>query len=244
MAERHSPLEQFTIHRLVPAEVGGLDVSVTNSTVFMMLTVAAVVLFLSLGMARRAMVPGRWQSMAELSYELVANMVRENVGPEGRRYFPFLFTLFMFVLFANMIGMIPYTFTVTSHIVVTFALAMIVFLGVTVVGIVRHGFHFLHLFLPAGAPMWTAPVLIPIEVISYLSRPISLSVRLFANMTVGHVILKVVGGFVVALGLLGVVPGVAFLVVFTGLEVGIAFLQAYIFTILSCVYLNDAINLH
>jgi F-type H+-transporting ATPase subunit a len=247
MAESHSPLEQFSIHRLVPLELGGpggIDASITNSTVFMLVAVGAAILFLTLGLGRRELVPGRWQSMVEMSYELIANMVRENVGNEGRRYFPFIFTLFMFVLFANMVGMIPFTFTVTSHIIVTFALAMAVFVGVTAIGFARHGLHFLHLFMPSGAPLWTAPVLIPIELVSYLSRPISLAVRLFANMTVGHVILKVVGGFVVTLGIAGVLPGVAFMTVFTGLEVGIAFLQAYIFAILSCVYLNDAIHLH
>ena len=174
-------------------------------------------------------------------------MVRENVGDEGKRYFPFFFTLFMFVLFGNLAGMIPGSFTFTSHIVVTFTMALIIFVVITAIGIARHGTHFFSLFFPHGAPLATAPILIPIEVVSYLSRPVSLSVRLFANMTVGHIILKIFAGFVISLGAFFVLPGVvpfSVLVGITALEFFIAALQAYIFTILSCIYLNDAINLH
>jgi len=191
----------------------------------------------------RALVPGRWQSMAEVFYEFVANMIRDNVGSEGRKYFPFIFSLFMFVLFGNLLGLVPYSFTYTSHIIVNFGLAATVFIGVTIIGFSRHGTHYLRMFFPHGAPILTAPILIPIELISYLSRPFSLAVRLFANMTVGHIMLKVMGGFVVALGVLGVLP-FAFLGAITVLEFGIALLQAYVFTILCCIYLNDAIHMH
>ncbi len=238
-----NPIEQFQIKPLVEISVGGTDLSFTNSALWMSITVVLVTSLLTAAMRRRALVPGRWQSLAELFYEFVANMIRDNVGSEGRRYFPFIFTLFMFVLFGNLLGMIPVAFTYTSHIVVTFAMAAVVFIGVTIIGFARHGTHFLRLFFPHGAPILTAPILIPIEVISYLSRPFSLAVRLFANMTVGHIILKVVAGFVVALGVFGVVP-LAFLAGITVLEFGIAILQAYVFTILSCIYLNDAINMH
>jgi len=165
------------------------------------------------------------------------------VGNEGRKYFPFVFTLFMFVLFGNLLGMTPYSFTFTSHIAVTFALAIVIFIGVTILGFAKHGIHFFSFFLPPGTPLPMWPLLIPIEVISYLSRPISLSVRLFANMLAGHTLLKVIAGFIAVLGVFGVVP-LAFVVVLTGLEILIAFLQAYVFTILTCLYINDALHLH
>ena len=190
------------------------------------------------------MVPGRWQSLAELSYEFVANMLRDNVGTAGQRYFPFIFTLFMFVLFLNLLGMIPYSFTVTSHIIVTFALAIVIFIGVTIIGFATHGIKFLKMFVPSGIPIALMPLLVVIEVISYLTRPISLSVRLFANMMAGHTMLKVFAGFVVGLGAIGGWAPLAFMVAFTGLEVLIAFLQAYVFAILTCIYLNDALHMH
>jgi F-type H+-transporting ATPase subunit a len=205
--------------------------------------VAAVAVFLIQSMRGRHLVPNRWQSMAELSYEFIANMVRENVGSDGRPYFPFIFALFMFILLGNMLGMVPYSYTFTSQIIVTFALAITVFIGVTLVAIVRHGVHFLTFFFPAGAPIYMAPLLIPIEILSYLSRPISLSVRLFANMMAGHTMMKVFGGFVVALGVFGVAPMVV-LVALTGFEILVAVLQAYVFTILTCIYLRDALHLH
>lgn len=244
MSADHSPLAQFEIKRLVPMEIGGLDVSFTNASLFMVVAIAAITLFLTLSMRGKAMVPGRMQSMAELSYEFIANMVKDNVGSEGRKYFPFIFTLFMFVLFCNLLGMIPYTFTVTSQIIVTFALAALVFIGVTLIGILKHGFKFLTFFVPSGVPFALLIILVPIEVISYFVRPISLSVRLFANMLAGHTLLKVFGGFVIGLGLyLGWLP-LGFIVVLTGLEFLVAFLQAYVFAILSCLYLNDALHLH
>jgi F-type H+-transporting ATPase subunit a len=238
-----SPVEQFKLKPLVPIEIGGVDLSFTNSALFMALAVAAVAVFLIQSMRGRHLVPNRWQSMAELSYEFIANMVRENVGSDGRPYFPFIFALFMFILLGNLLGMVPYSYTFTSQIIVTFALAITVFIGVTLVAIVRHGVHFLTFFFPAGAPIYMAPLLIPIEILSYLSRPVSLSVRLFANMMAGHTMMKVFGGFVVALGVFGVAPMVV-LVALTGFEILVAVLQAYVFTILTCIYLRDALHLH
>jgi F-type H+-transporting ATPase subunit a len=194
-------------------------------------------------MRRGALVPGRWQGSAEVMYEFVANMLKDNVGSAGRKYFPFVFTLFMFVLFGNLLGMIPHSFTFTSHIAVTFAMALVIFLGVTVIGFMRHGTHYLRMFFPEGAPIATAIILIPIEIISYFSRPFSLAIRLFANMTVGHIMLKVIGGFVGLIGILGVLP-FALLTGITVLEFGIAALQAYVYTILTCIYLHDAIHMH
>jgi len=244
VAEGHSPLAQFEIKRLVELNAGGLDVSFTNSSLFMVIAVAAITLFLTWSMRGRAMVPGRMQSMAELSYEFIANMLKENVGSEGRKYFPFIFSVFMFVLFCNLIGMIPYSFTVTSHIIVTFGLAALVFVTVTLVGIFRHGFKFLSFFVPSGVPAVLLVILIPIEIISYFVRPISLSVRLFANMLAGHTLMKVFGAFVIALSWWGGWLPLAFISALTGLEFLVAFLQAYVFAILSCLYLNDAVHLH
>ncbi|MGY8959128.1 MAG: F0F1 ATP synthase subunit A [Alphaproteobacteria bacterium] len=238
-----SPLHQFEIHPIIPITLGNTDVSFTNSSLFMVITLGLVSAFMILGMRRSAIVPGRWQCAAELAYEFVAGLLRDTVGQEGRKYFPFVFTLFMFILCGNLLGMVPYTFTSPSHIVVTFALAFVIFIGVTVLGFAKHGMHFFSFFVPPGTPLPMYPLLIPIEVISYLSRPISLSVRLFANMLAGHTLLKVIAGFVAALGFFGVLP-LAFVVALTGLEILIAFLQAYVFTILTCLYINDALHLH
>ncbi|WP_316979300.1 F0F1 ATP synthase subunit A [Shumkonia mesophila] len=239
-----NPLHQFEIHVVAPIHVGGVNASLTNSGIFMLVTVAAVTLFLMFAMRNRRLVPGRWQSMAELSYEFIAGMVRDNVGNEGRRYFPFIFSLFMFILFGNLVGLVPYSFTFTSHIIVTFAMAIFVFLGVTVIGIVRHRLKFFSYFLPKGVPLVMAPLLIPIEIMSYLSRPVSLSIRLFANMMAGHTMMKVFAGFVVPLGLLGGWAPLSIDVALTAFEFLVAFLQAYVFTILTCIYLHDAIHLH
>ena len=238
------PLEQFNIEPIVPIHIGGLDLSYSNSALMMTIAVAGVTLFLLGGVGGRSLVPGRWQSAAEMSYDFIAGMVRDNVGSEGRRYFPFVFTLFMFILFGNLIGMIPYGFTFTSHIIVTFGLAMLVFVLVTLIGLIRHGMHFFTFFMPPGVPLWMAPIIVPIEVISYLSRPISLSVRLFANMMAGHTMLKVFAGFTVALGVLGGWAPLLINVALTGFEILVAVLQAYVFTILTCLYLNDAVHLH
>ena len=243
MAAEFNPLEQFEIKPLVPLHIGNVDVSFTNSSLFMLVAVVLATALLVVGTQGARLVPGRLQSMAELSYEFIANMIEENVGTEGMRYFPFIFTLFMFVLFGNLLGMVPYTFTYTSHIVVTFALAAVVFAGVTVIGLARHGLHFFKLFAPEGVPWPLLLLLVPIELISYFIRPFTLSIRLFANMLAGHAILAVFAGFVTALGVLGIAP-LAMDVGFILLEFLVAGLQAYIFTILTCLYLNDAIHLH
>ena len=238
------PMHQFEIKRLVELDVFGVDASFTNSGLFMVIAAVLITLFTLIAMRRRALVPGRLQSVAEVSYEFVDNMVRDNVGTDGMKYFPFIFTLFMFVLALNMLGMVPYSFTVTSHIIVTFGLAAFIFIGVTLIGFWKHGIKFLKFFVPSGVPFIMLPLLVVIEVISYLTRPISLSVRLFANMMAGHTMLKVFGSFVVALGLLGGWAALAFMVAFTGLELLVAFLQAYVFAILTCIYLNDALHMH
>ena len=238
------PMHQFEIKRLIPIEVFGVDASFTNSALWMVIALLVICVFTIFSMGGRAIVPGRLQSVAELAYEFVAKMVRENVGDGGQKYFPFIFSLFMFVLAGNMLGMIPYSFTFTSHIIVTLVLAMVVFVGVTVIGFAKHGIGFLKFFVPSGIPAPLVPLLVVIEVISYLTRPVSLSVRLFANMMAGHTMLKVFAGFVVGLGVLGGWAPLAFMVAFTGLEVLVAFLQAYVFAILTCIYLNDALNMH
>ncbi len=247
------PMEQFQVHPvswLPRFELGGVDLSFTNASLWMMIAVIGVTAFLVIGMARAALVPGRLQSMAELTYEFIANTVRQNAGEEGMKFFPLIFTLFMFVLFCNLFGLLPYSFTPTSHIIVTFALALMVFLVVILVGLIRHGFHFFSLFVPGGVPGWLLPVIVPIEVISFLSRPISLSVRLFANMLAGHTMLKVFAMFVVSLGTAGgilsagaVLPMLGIVAV-TALEFLVAGLQAYVFAVLTSIYLNDAIHLH
>ena len=250
MAEAHGPMHQFEIRRLVPLELMGYDASFTNSSLFMVIAVGLISAFLILAMAERALVPRRLQSIAEMTYEYVATMVRGSVGEEGMGYFPWIFTIFVFILTLNLLGMIPGNFTVTSHIIVTFAFAAMVWITVTLIGFVKHGLGYLKLFVPSGVPWWLMPIIIPIELISYLIRPISHSVRLFANMMAGHTMLKVFAGFVVGLGSLGGIAAlggvapIAFLVAFTGLEFLVAFLQALIFTVLTCIYLNDALHMH
>lgn len=242
-ADNHSPLAQFEIKRLVPMEVGGYDISFTNSSLFMLVTLASITIFMLVGMRNQALVPTRWQVLVEGSYNFIANMLQDTAGKGSEKFFPFVFSLFMFVLGANLAGMLPYSFTVTSHIVVTFALALLVFLIVTAVGFIKHGVHFLKLFVPSGVPLIMLPLITVIEIISYLSRPLSLSVRLFANMLAGHTMMKVFGGFVAALGVFGVLP-LVFMVALIGLEFVVASLQAYVFAVLTCIYLNDALNMH
>jgi F-type H+-transporting ATPase subunit a len=237
------PLEQFEIKPLADIAVGGVDISFTNSALWMVVAAVLVTGFMTLSMRRGSLVPGRWQGAAEVMYEFVANMLKDNVGSAGRKYFPFVFTLFMFVLFGNLLGLVPHAFTFTSHIIVTFAMALLIFIGVTIIGFARHGTHYLRMFFPEGAPLATAVILIPIEIISYFSRPFSLAIRLFANMTVGHIMLKVIGGFVGLIGIFGILP-FAMLTGITVLEFGIAALQAYVYTILTCIYLHDAIHMH
>ena len=241
--EKHSPLEQFEIIPYWQIKINNLDLSFTNSSFAMVLTVAFITIFLTATVKTRSIVPTRMQLISEMSYNFINQLLNDTVGNEGRQYFPFIFTIFMFVLIGNMIGMIPYSFTFTSHIIVTFALASVVFIGTTILGFVKHRLHFFSFFVIPGLPWYMLPLLIPIEVISFLSRPISLSVRLFANMLAGHTLLKVFAGFVVTLGLAGILP-LVFIVALTGLEILIAFLQAYVFAILTCLYINDALHLH
>lgn len=238
------PMEQFVIHRYIPLHIFGVDASFTNSALLMVIAVVLITALTLWSVRKQALVPSRMQSVVEMSYEFVASMVRDNVGTAGMPYFPFVFSLFMFVLALNLLGMVPYSFTVTSHIVVTFALAVFIFIGVTIIGFIRHGTHFLKFFVPSGVPVFMLPLLVIIETISYFVRPMSLSVRLFANMMAGHTMLKVFAAFVVTMGLLGGWAPLSFMVIFTGLEVLIAFLQAYVFAILTCIYLNDALHMH
>ena len=242
--EHHSPMEQFEIQRIFPLEIGGYDVSFTNASFYMVLALVLISAFLIFAMRHRALIPGRIQSMAEIVYEYVAGIVRDNLGEDGMNYFPWVFSLFIFILVLNLIGMIPGNFTVTSHIIVTFALAAMVWLVATLIGFAKHGLGYLKLFVPEGVPLWLMPVIIPIELISYFIRPISHSVRLFANMMAGHTMLKVFAGFAVSLPVWGKIAPVGFMVAFTGLEFLVAFLQALIFTVLTCIYLNDAVNMH
>lgn len=241
-------LSQFELTPVLGAV--GRSIGFSQSNMHMLVAGLLIIGVLMVGMRARAVVPGRLQAAAETLYEFVQNLVVGQVGEEGKRFFPFVFTLFMFVLFGNMLGLLPYAFTYTSHIAVTFGLAFIVFVLITVVALARHGMHFFSYFFPEGAPIWLAPIIIPVEVVSYLSRPVSLSIRLFANMVAGHVMLKVFATFVVLLGGLGVVgPFVAALplavnIALVGFEVLVAFLQAYVFAILTSIYLHDAVHLH
>lgn len=211
----------------------------------MVIAIGAMCLLMYMGLKNRQLVPNRWQSLVEVLVQFVRDTVQDIAGPEGLKYFPLIFSLFTFILFANLVGMIPYSFTVTSHIIVTFGMAISIFLACTLIAIIKHGpMKFAHFFLPHGTPLWLAPLMIPIEIFSYLTRPISLSVRLAANMMAGHTMLKVIAGFVVMMGLIGGWLPLAFLVALTAFEIGIAMLQAYVFTVLTCVYLNDALHLH
>jgi F-type H+-transporting ATPase subunit a len=234
------PLHQFVVQPLIPLNIGGLDASFTNASLWMVVTVVAITVFTTLGMRSGAMVPGRMQSVVESFYTFIANMVRDNAGHDAMRFFPFIFSLFAFIFFANMIGMFPYAFTVTSHIVVTFVLAGTVFVGVTLTGFVLHGAKFLRVFVPSGVPMALLPLVVAIEIISYFSRPISHSVRLFANMLAGHIMLKVFAGFVItfmtmgAIGWAGMILPLFMIICLTALEFLVAALQAYVFTILTC----------
>jgi F-type H+-transporting ATPase subunit a len=243
------PIEQFHIEKLFTiGHIGNQEIAFTNSSAYMFGTVALISLLMIGGVAGRQLVPGRIQSMAELSYEFVANTVRSTAGKEGMKFFPLVFSLFMFIGVSNMIGIIPYTFTVSSHIIVTVALALLVFLTVLVYGFYKNGLKFFKLFVPQGVPIVILPLVVAIEVISFLSRPVSHSVRLFANMLAGHITLKVFASFVTMLGAFGVVGWLgavlplALTVALTALELLVAFLQAYVFTILTCIYINDAIH--
>src|SRR3954466_2719027 len=243
------PIHQFEIQKLATlGHIGGHEIAFTNSALFMAITVVGIWALLVGGSSAKALIPGRIQSIAELSYEFVANTIQSTAGKEGMRFFPLVFTLFMFILVANVIGLVPYTFTVTSHIIITASLALLVFFTVIVYGFYRNGLHFFNLFVPKGIPIYILPLIVFIEVLSFLSRPISHSVRLFANMLAGHITLKVFAGFVTMLGAMGTIGWAGAIlplgltVALTALELLVAFLQAYVFTILTCIYINDAIH--
>ena len=247
----NDPIHQFQITDLAgPISIGGYEISFTNSALFMGATVAVITGFLLMAASKRELVPGRLQSVGEMWYGMIDNMVNNVLGKEGRPFFPLVFSLFSFVLIANMLGMFPYFFTVTSHVIVTVAMALFVVGLVVVVGIVKHGLGWFKLFVPSGVPVAILPFISLIEIISFLSRPISLGLRLFGNMLAGHIVLKVFAGFVVSLsalgfgGILGALAPMAMAVALTALEFLVAFLQAFVFAILTCVYLNDALHTH
>ena len=243
------PIHQFEIKTLFPiARIGATELAFTNSALFMLIALTVILLLTLAATRSRALVPGRLQTVAEISYEFVASTLRSTAGSEGMKFFPLVFSLFMFILVLNVIGIIPYTLTVTSHLIITVSLALLVFLTVLIYGFWTHGLHFLKLFVPSGIPIYILPLVTFIEVLSFLSRPVSHSVRLFANMLAGHITLKVFGGFVTMLGALGVlgwlgaILPLALTTALTALELLVAFLQAYVFAILTCIYLNDAIH--
>ena len=241
------PIHQFEVHPIVPLKIGGLDLSFTNSSLYMMIVLGVVVTIMLIGTSGRALIPGRLQSMAEMLYEFIEDTCKSTMGSHGRKFLPLVFSLFMFVLFSNLVGLIPGTFTVTSHIIVTFALAAVVILTVLIYGIAKHGTHFFGLFVPSGVPKPLLLLIVPIEVISFISRPISLSMRLFANMLAGHIALKVFAGFLLMLGAAGgwfaLAPlPLAMIVALTALEFLVAGLQAFVFAVLTCIYLNDALH--
>jgi F-type H+-transporting ATPase subunit a len=241
------PIHQFNIQKIFTiGHIGGQEIAFTNSSAYMLVTVVlTALLMLATG---RQLVPGRMQSIAEISYEFVADTIRSTAGKEGMKFFPFVFTIFMLVTVSNMVGIIPYTFTISSHIIVTAALAFLVFFTVLIYGFYKNGLRFFKLFVPSGIPIAILPLVVAIEVISFLSRPISHSVRLFANMLAGHITLKVFASFITMLGAMGIVGvfgaalPLALVVALTALEMLVAFLQAYVFTILTCIYINDAIH--
>jgi F-type H+-transporting ATPase subunit a len=243
------PIEQFQIHNLLPlGKIGSVDLAFTNSALYMGIAVGLTALLMLGATSSRQLVPGRLQSVAELAYEFIADTIRNTIGEGGMRFFPLVFSLFMFILISNMVGLIPYNFTVASHIIITAALSLLVFFTVIIYGLWKNGLHFFNVVVPRGVPWYIMPLVVFIEVLSFLSRPISHSVRLFANMLAGHITLKVFAGFVTMLGGLGVagwlgatVP-LALTVALTALELLVAFLQAYVFTILTCIYLNDALH--
>ena len=240
-----NPMYQFNVYRIGPEiKIDQVDISFTNASFFMIISALSILIVFNLGSSKKGIVPNKIQLLAELSYTFISKMISDTAGSKGKPYFSFIFSLFMFVLFCNMFGMLPYSFTVTSHIIVTFVLAAFIFVGVTIIGFIKHGLGYLKLFVPSGVPIVLLPLIVVIEIISYLSRPISLSVRLFANMMAGHTMMKVFGGFVISLGIVGGWLPLSFSVALTGLEILVAFLQAYVFAILTCIYLNDALNLH
>jgi F-type H+-transporting ATPase subunit a len=238
-----NPLRQFAVHPLIPIHVGGYDLSFTNSSLLMTIAFLIIVFLFTVGTSRKALVPGRLQSSAEMLYEFTANMVEDNAGHGSEMYVPFVMSIFLFVLFGNLLGLVPFSFTYTSHIIVTIALSLLIFFLVIALSLKNHGLGFFKMFFPPGAPIFLAPLLIPIEVLSFVFRPISLSVRLFANMMAGHVMLQLFAGFTIALGLFGILP-LTFVVLLTGFEILVALLQAYVFALLTSIYLKDTLEAH
>ena len=240
-----NPMHQFRVYRIGPEiNVAGVDLSFTNASLFMLISAILISILLLFSTREKKLIPSKIQLISEMLYNFIAKMISDTAGKKAKPYFPIIFSLFIFILFCNMIRMLPYSFTVTSHIIVTLTFAIFIFIAVNILGFVIHGFKYLKIFVPSGVPVILLPMITIIEIISYLSRPLSLSVRLFANMMAGHTMLKVFGGFVISLGLIGGWLPLGFSVALTGLEILIAFLQAYVFAILTCIYLNDALNLH
>lgn len=240
----HNPLDQFKIKNLINIELFGYDISFTNSALFMLFSATIILLFFSIALKKKDLIPSKLQLVAEMTYSMILDMTKKNAGEKALKYTPLIFTLFLFILISNLLGMLPYGFTTTSHISITFFLASCLFILITLIGFIRHGMHFLSLFLPSGTPAWLAPLMIIIELFAYLARPVSLSLRLSANMIAGHVLIKVIAGFVVSLAIYFKIIPIPLIVILIGFEIFVALLQAYIFAILTCVYLNDAINLH
>lgn len=238
-----NPMEQFIVKPIIPIKIGDIDISFTNSALFMVLAVVCSTLLFALCLRKRSIVPSVAQSIPESVYEFIASLLKENVGASGLKYFPFIFTLFLFIAFGNLLGLFPYAFTFTSQLIAVGGLSVIALLFNIGIGIKKKKFGYLRTFLPKGIPLALAPLIVPIEMISYLSKPFSLTVRLVANMTVGHIMLKIIAGFVVALGFLGIVP-VLFNCGIILFEIFIALLQAFIYTVLSCIYLGDALHEH
>lgn len=243
--KKHSPLDQFKIEKIYDLHIGGFDISFTNSSLYMVIATLAAILFMAFATKKRDLIPNRLQTIAESVYNFVMGMVKSAIGDEGIKFFPLIFSLFMFILLCNVSGLTPYSFTVTSHVIVTFALALIAFFTITIFAIIRNGIGgFFHMFLPSGVPMWMAPMIFVIEFFSFLIKPITLSVRLFANMVAGHVLLKVVAGFIISLGIIFGVAPLLFSVVMIGFELFVAVLQSYIFAILVCAYLGEVTKAH
>lgn len=242
--EKHSPLDQFKIKEIYPINIGPLNLSLTNSALYMIIATVLIIIFMLKATSRKLLIPSRSQTIAESIYQFIANLIDGSIGHEGKKFMPLIFSIFTFILLCNCLGMTPYSFTATSQIAVTLSLSLMCFLIITIFAIVRNGFGgFIHMFLPSGVPMWMAPVIFLIEFFSFIIRPITLSVRLFANMVAGHVLLKVIAGFIISLGILGAFPFL-FSIVMTGFELFVAVLQAYIFSILVCAYLSETMKAH
>ena len=240
-----NPMYQFNVYKIGPEiKISGIDLSFTNASLFMFISAFLILTLFLFATKEKKIIPSKIQLISEILYNFIAKIISDTAGKKAKPFFPFICSLFVFILFCNMVGMLPYSFTVTSHIIVTMTFALFIFIGVTILGFIIHGFKYLKIFVPSGVPIVLLPIISIIEIISYLSRPISLSVRLFANMMAGHTMLKVFGSFVISLGLIGGWLPLSFSVALTGLEILVAFLQAYVFAILTCIYLNDALNLH